>query len=161
MYFPLFLDLSEKEILVIGAGHIALRRVRSLCGFAGHITIIAPQISEALHALVLAQTGSATGITMIRRCFEKDDLNGKDFVLAATDDAHLNRNIFELCRSSGIPVNVCSDSGLCDFQFPSIVESGKVVIGLNASGRDHLLVKETRKQVEGLLQNENFHSRYD
>ncbi|MCD7716390.1 MAG: bifunctional precorrin-2 dehydrogenase/sirohydrochlorin ferrochelatase [Lachnospiraceae bacterium] len=155
MYFPLFVDLSEKEILVVGAGHIAARRVRSLCGFAGHITVVAPQISDEFSA-----PDTDTKITMVTKCFTEPDLEGKDLVLAATDDRALNRKIFDLCRARGIPVNVCSDSGLCDFQFPSIVESGAVVVGINASGRDHHLVKETRKRVETLLFDERFHSRY-
>ncbi|MCD7842278.1 MAG: bifunctional precorrin-2 dehydrogenase/sirohydrochlorin ferrochelatase [Lachnospiraceae bacterium] len=173
MYFPLFIDLSEKEILVIGAGHIASRRVRSLCGFAGHITVVAPRISDEYPAQKRflstedrsgrddGENSSApeesedpdtgTKITTVIRCFKESDLDGKDLVLAATDDRDLNRKVFDLCRARGIPVNVCSDSGLCDFQFPSVVESGAVVVGINASGRDHHLVKETRKRVETLL----------
>ncbi|MCC8137496.1 MAG: bifunctional precorrin-2 dehydrogenase/sirohydrochlorin ferrochelatase [Clostridiales bacterium] len=155
MYFPLFIDLSEKEILVIGAGHIASRRVHLLCGFAGHITIVAPQIADDF-----AAPDTDTKITMVKRCFTESDLDGVDLVLAATDDRHLNRKVFDLCHTRGIPVNVCSDSGLCDFQFPSIVENGAVVIGINASGRDHRLVKETRKQVESLFPDPQFKSKY-
>ncbi|MCD7762027.1 MAG: bifunctional precorrin-2 dehydrogenase/sirohydrochlorin ferrochelatase [Lachnospiraceae bacterium] len=156
MYFPLFIDLSEKEILVIGAGHIASRRVRSLCGFAGRITVVAPQISDDFFV-----PDTDTKINTVTRCFTESDLEGKDLVLAATDDRELNRHIFELCRARCIPVNVCSDSELCDFQFPSIVENGAVVIGINASGRDHHLVKETRKRVESLFHDPQFKSKYE
>jgi siroheme synthase (precorrin-2 oxidase/ferrochelatase) len=55
------------------------------------------------------------------------------------------------CKERGIPVNVCSDQKLCDFQFPSVIRDGEVVIGLNASGKDHSLVKASRQKLERLL----------
>ena len=51
MYFPLFIDLSQKNILVVGAGTIAARRIRTLCGFAGTITVCAPQMRPEIREL--------------------------------------------------------------------------------------------------------------
>ncbi|MCC8066662.1 MAG: bifunctional precorrin-2 dehydrogenase/sirohydrochlorin ferrochelatase [Clostridiales bacterium] len=182
MYFPLFLDLSQKEILVVGAGRIACRRIHTLYGFAGHIAVVAPHIPEKLHIKSLISCDhkyssrdrikempvesdgyaerNITRISTIERCFEEADLDGKDLVLAATDDAILNCKIHDLCHERGIPVNVCSDAGLCDFQFPSIVEAGSVVIGINAGGKNHALVKETRRQIEQLFETKDFQSKY-
>lgn len=146
MFFPIFIDLSEKEILVAGAGKIAERRVHTLCGFAGRITVVAPEISPGIRA-----DAAKYPITIYERCFAAEDLAGKELVLAATDDRELNRYIYEQCRAKGIPVNVCSEQSLCDFQFPSIVQKGEVIIGINASGKNHALVKETRRCVEHLM----------
>lgn len=175
MYFPLFLDLSQKEILVIGAGKIASRRIRALCGFAGHVTVVALQIpaefgqrigrngQETRESETDAGTVEIAGtrITVLERGFVEADLNQKDFVLAATSDAQLNARIGTLCQARGIPVNVCSDAKCCDFQLPSIVEDGTVVIGINASGEDHRLVKETRRRIETLFDSTEFRSRYE
>ncbi|MCD7884266.1 MAG: bifunctional precorrin-2 dehydrogenase/sirohydrochlorin ferrochelatase [Lachnospiraceae bacterium] len=165
MYFPLFLDLSEKNVLVVGAGTIARRRIRALLGFAGHITIVAPRITRDIPAADEAPDGAAakeasdnaaagetTGITVLERCFEEEDLTGKDLVLAATDDAALNARISEECRKRGIPVNACTGIEACDFLFPSVIEKNQVVAGVNASGQNHALVKNTRKQIEELLE---------
>ncbi|MCD8023153.1 MAG: bifunctional precorrin-2 dehydrogenase/sirohydrochlorin ferrochelatase [Lachnospiraceae bacterium] len=171
MYFPLFLDLSDKNILVAGAGRIACRRVRALCGFAGHITVVAPRICGDLSSIgALSRADSegdsadlywdGTSLMFFRRRFRETDLEGMDMVLAATDDAAQNGRIADLCHERGIPVNVCSDAQSCDFQFPSVVETKGIVIGMNASGVDHRLVKETRKQVETLFEDADFHSRY-
>lgn len=146
MYFPLFIDLTEKKILVVGAGSIALRRIRVLCGFGGHITVVARHIPDELRVLEQEYP-----VFLIGRAFGEADLEGKDLVLAATNDADLNRRISELCRARGIAVNVCTDASLCDFQFPSLVADGPVVIGINASGQDHHLVKQTRQRVEELF----------
>lgn len=155
MHFPIFIDLSEKNILVVGAGKIAGRRIRTLCGFAGHITVVAPRISEEIEALAQDYP-----ITFFKRVFREADLEGTDLVLAATDDAERNREVWRLCRKQSITVNVCSDQTLCDFQFPSVVQTGEVVIGINASGKNHRLVKEIRKKTEKLFEEEEIQSKY-
>lgn len=142
MYFPIFVDLTDKEILVVGGGAVAGRRIRVLRGFCGRITVVAPELSPEIDAV---------GLNFCRRKFELPDLEDKYMVLAATDDTPLNRRIAELCRERGILVNDASDQRLCDFQFPSVVKDGDVVIGINASGKSHCLVKETRQTIEQCL----------
>lgn len=146
MYFPVFIDLSEKEILVVGAGVIAGRRIRTLCEFAGHITVVAPDISNEIRALA-----DRYPITLCCSVFEESHLDGKWMVLAATDDRELNRQIAALCREREIPVNIASEKEACDFYFPSIVRKDEVVIGINASGQNHRLVKQTRIELEEYL----------
>ena len=142
MYFPLYVDLSEKNILIAGGGRIASRRARVLQQFAGQITVVAPQFAETLRAL-----GETGRVRLIRRAFDVGDLEGRDLVFAATDDKELNRQIFQACKERGIPVNVCSDQTLCDFQFPSVFIAGDVVSGINASGKDHRRVKEGGQEL--------------
>ena len=86
IYFPIFIDLSEKHIVVVGAGKIASRRVRTLLEFAGKITVVAPEISEE----ILAMAGKGP-VQLKRRAFEEADLDGADMVLAITDDKELNQ----------------------------------------------------------------------
>lgn len=149
MFFPLFVDLSNKNILIVGGGAVADRRVHTLLPFAGELTVVSPEFTEGLK--YLAQNGQ---IQITERTFEPVDITGRDLVLAATDDNALNRQIAALCRARGIPVNVSSDRMLCDFQFPSVLTDGEVVIGINASGENHSLVKETRKRLETVLHSE-------
>lgn len=146
MFFPIYIDLTGKQILVVGGGMIASRRVRALAGFAGKITVVAPKIRPELAALA-----DSDSVRLLQRPYSEQDLDGMDFVLAATDDPALNARIGAACRKKGIAVNVCSDQMLCDFQFPSIVQQGDLVVGINASGRDHGLVKRTRKKIEQAL----------
>ncbi len=146
MYFPLYIDLSKKNILFAGGGTVADRRVHTLLEFAGSITVVAPETTNELRRL--ADDGS---ISVLSRTFESEDLQGRDLVFAATDDPVLNREIAALCRERSIPVNVSSDRELCDFQFPSVLIDRDVVIGINASGKNHRLVKETRKKLEYFL----------
>lgn len=159
-YFPIFVDLSQEKILVAGAGKIALRRIRVLLGFARRITVVAPDAAETLPDVMAEAAEAGTEVLWEQRPFRASDLEGKTMVLAATGDIELNERIAGLCRKSRIPVNVCSDRNLCDFQFPSIIRDGEIVVGVNASGRNHRLVKETRKKIEACLNLPEEESRY-
>lgn len=142
-YFPMFVDLSEKRALVVGAGRIAARRVGTLMAFCGHIRVVAPEVSPEMAAL---------DVDVARRRFEVGDLEGADLVLAATDDIRLNAEIARLCRQRGVPVNVSSDRTLCDFYFPGVAMAGNVVAGISASGVDHRLAHRATGAVREALQ---------
>ena len=141
-YFPLFVDLSEKRVLVVGAGAVANRRVQALLPFARHITVIAPEVHGSLAALE-----EAGEIVLCRRAYAPEDTDTADFVLAATDDRRLNGEIAARCRAHHIPVNVCDDPQKCDFFFPGIVREDNLVIGVTASGTDHKAAKALTEEL--------------
>ena len=149
LLFPMFVDISEKQILVIGGGKVAARRVHTLLDFAGEILVVAPEAEEEI--VQLAKEGI---ISYKKRPYEKKDLNDADLVLAATDDLSLNDEIYSECRRIGITVNVASDKEKCDFHFPGIVKKGSVVIGINAGGNDHRGAKEMRQKLQQYLDSE-------
>ena len=145
-WFPMFIDLSDKNVLVVGAGAVGSRRAAALARFCPRVTVIAPKISPSLEAL------AAEGrLTVYRRAFEFDDLDGRDMVLAASDDEALNAQIAAACRERGIPVNTSSDHSLCDFYFPGVVVDGEVAIGITASGSDHKRAKAITEWVRRSL----------
>ena len=146
-FFPLFVDLSEKRILVVGAGSIASRRAAAILPFAGRVTVVAPEVCGELEA-----RGEAGEITLHRRCFGEADLEGAGLVLAATNDAELNGRIGALARARGIPVNVSSDKALCDFYFPGVARRGDLVVGVTASGTDHAASRRVTQAVRRLLE---------
>lgn len=142
-YFPLYVDISDKNILVAGAGKIALRRIQTLIKFETDITVTAPEICPEI--LDLSVNGK---LKVIQREFETGDLAGRDIVLACTDSAGANREIVSECRKRGILVNTADNKELCDFYFPSVIVKDEVVIGINAGGKNHSVVKETREYLE-------------
>lgn len=147
LYFPLFVDLSGKHILIVGAGRIALRRIRTMADFAGKLTVVAPAIRQEIRELAEI----APQIRLTDRAYQPDDLKGKDIVFAATDDPALNGQIAEACHQQGIPVNAAHNRELCDFYFPGLVKKDPVVIGVTASGKDHAAVKEITDKIRELL----------
>ena len=142
-YFPLFVDLSEKKVYVIGAGTIAKRRIRSLTDFTDHLTVVAPEVNPELNGL--EQEGK---ITILRKKFELRDIAEADIVIAATNDHTLNGEIYDYCIEQGILVNVCNDKKKCDFYFPGLAMQDNLVVGVSTSGQE----KKRQKGIAGRLQ---------
>lgn len=144
--FPMFVDISEKKAVVIGAGKIASRRIRTLSEFTANITVVADRVDETVRKM------AAEGIlTLHERAYRREDLYGADIVIAGTDDKNLNSEIYSVCKCLGILVNVISDRKKCDFHFPGVVKRENLVIGVNAGGRDHRLARETRERIEEMM----------
>lgn len=145
-FFPLFTDLTEKKIVVFGAGKIASRRVHTLLTFAGEILVIAPECSEEIKKLAQEKQ-----VIFKQKKYERDDLYDADLVLAATDDAKVNDDIYSACKCLGILVNVASNQQKCDFHFPGIIEYDGIVMGFNGAGKDHQKVRQIRQKTEQIL----------
>ncbi len=151
LYFPLFVDLSKKRVLVVGAGTIAARRIRTLLDFAQRITVVAPDVSEEIRSL---QTEAGDVLSVICRPFEPEDLEGADLVLAATNDPAVNETVGRLCKEKKIPGNVSHKKELCDYYFPGIVRKEQVVVGVTASGTDHAKARAVTEIVRKHLSGE-------
>ena len=145
--FPLFVDVSNKKMIVYGAGKIASRRVETLLAFAPSLTVIAPEASDRIRRAAEQHLLYHRTERYIPGSIPKDTF----LVLAATDDQAVNEAIWQECRKKQILVNVCSNREHCDFQFPGIASRGNLVIGINAGGGNHHLAKawtdKIRKEV--------------
>lgn len=144
-YFPMFIDIEGKHILVVGAGKIALRRVQTLLQFRARIKVIAKEIpkeqKEAFHLLV-----SEGKIVLEEKAFEESDLTEALFlVLAATNVKKLNHEICMLCRKRKILANTATDRTDCDFYFPAVAVQEELVVGITGDGSDHRKVAETQQ----------------
>ena len=146
--FPLFFDLTKKDILFVGGGSIALRRIKTLLPFVDSVSVITVTVSAELSALAK----ECLAVKLVERAFDLSDLKGRDMVFACTGDEGLNAEIAAECKKQGIPVNNCSKKEDCDFYFPGIVEMGNVVVGVTASGEDHKKAKEIRERIGELLE---------
>lgn len=150
--FPVFMDISNKKIIVYGAGRIATRRVETLLAFAPLLTVYAPEASEEVRAA--DQEGR---LAWERRKYERGTIPEDSWmVLAATDDGAVNEEIYEECKEKGILVNVCSNREHCDFQFPGVAVKDELVIGVNAGGKDHRLAKKWTDKIRREVENNGY-----
>ena len=109
-YFPLFVDLNEKQIVVVGAGTIAKRRIRTLVSFTNHLTVIAPEVNREL--LDMQKAGM---LRIKRKNYEREDIYDADYVIAATNDHQINSDIYSACK-----VSIAKISWLADSSVPSV-----------------------------------------
>ena len=150
-YFPLFVDLTKKKILIAGGGNIAERRMRTILPFAGQVTVVSGSFTEGIRTLAEKNGSSAAKIILLKRHFEEADLENADLVLACTSDDEQNRTITGLCRGKGIPANNCSDKEDCDFFCPGLIYRDPFVVGFTASGKGHGQVREIRERTEKII----------
>lgn len=126
-YFPMFINLKNKKVLVVGGGHVALRKIQKLLPFQPEIILISLEIEKEILQI--------PSIITIQREFSEEDLHIKPkMVIAATNDTHTNEWVASLCKEKNIPVNVVDYPELCSFYFPALVQKGKFSAGISTEG---------------------------
>lgn len=146
LYFPMFVDLSEKTVLFVGAGAVNSGRIKTMLDFVGSVIVVSPDADGSVAAL--ADEGL---LTWYRRRFDEQDLDGVDMVLVSTGHAGNDVRISGMCRRRHIPVNVASDKTLCDFYFPGVARKDPLVVGVTASGEDHKMAAEVTAYFKRIL----------
>lgn len=143
-YFPFFVDVQNQNCLVVGGGVVALRKIEKLLPFNPNITVVSPKV----HKEIL----SIKNINIIKRKFDFNDLKEKSFVITATDDKVLNKEIYNSCEENNIPVNTVDDKDNCSFIFPALARNNGVTVAISTSGKSPLYAKYLRKKIESLIQ---------
>lgn len=145
-WFPVFTNISEKTIVVIGAGKIAKRRIETLLKFDCSIRVVAPEVLPEVIAY-----GDEKRLELRMKPYEAADLEGADYVLVATNHKQINHEIYEKCKEGNIPVNVADDKEKSDFFFPGIIRKKGITVGVTAEGRDHALAKKATRAIADCL----------
>ena len=146
-FFPVFISMKNRQIWLIGAGNIALRRAAGLLDFGAVLTVIAPEISAGFYEL--QRTCGEERLILEKKKFVPGSIpaEGLLFVLSATDDRETDRAVYAECKEKGISVNIASDQTMCDFQFPALIQQENLVIGVNSGGRDHRKVRRISEKI--------------
>ncbi|HEY8353567.1 MAG TPA: siroheme synthase CysG [Methylophilaceae bacterium] len=143
---PIFMKLQGRRCVVVGGGDVAARKVATLLKAGAAVEVVAPALSEEL--AVHAADGR---ILHHAATFTPDRLDDACLVIAATDDADVNRQVSEQARRRNIPVNVVDAPALCTFIMPSIVDRSPVVIAVSSGGAAPVLARMIRSRLETLI----------
>ena len=142
-YFPMFIDLKEKECLIIGGGRVAYRKVCVLNDFEAKVTVIASQICDKIR--------KTESVRLIERDYKECDLERQTLVIAATDDPVLNHEIAETCKTKGIPVNAVDQIEDCTFIFPSYIKEQNLVAAFSSSGKSPVITQYLKDETRSVL----------
>jgi len=145
-YFPIFLDLDGKSVLVVGGGEPALQKVRLLLKTPARITVVAEQPLPELVDL-----GLAGRVTLLRRPFVVADLEGIAIVYAAAGERSLNGPIAEAARARGVLINVVDEPEPSDFITPALVDRDPITIAIGSEGTSPVLAREIKTHLEAFL----------
>ena len=141
--FPLFVDMNDKTVLVVGGGPVAARKARVLLDYGPRVLVCAPRFVPELEQL--------SGAELLRQPFVPDLLEGVSLAIAATDDRVLNRTVAQLCRKRAIPVNVADSREESTFLFPAVVRRGRLSVGISTGGASPAAAAHVRRTLEEQL----------
>ena len=144
--FPIFLKLTGRHCVVVGAGHLAESKIASLRAADAAVTVIAPEASEAIN-----EQAAAGELTLHQRLYKQGDLAGAFLVVAATNDPAVNRAVFAEATVTGVLCNAVDDPPFCDFYFPSVVRRGDLQIAISTAGNSPALAQQLRKDLNEQL----------
>lgn len=151
-YFPMFVDMTERECLIVGGGNVAYRKVMVMLDFGAKVTVVAEDICDELRKLTIDDTANKENrITFIKRRFERKDCDGTEMVIAATDDNALNHEIAEYCKAKGIMVNAVDQKADCSFIFPSYIKEKNLVAAFSSGGNSPVLTQYLKGKEQAIL----------
>ena len=125
-YMPLFVDMTGKKVLVVGAGRIAYRKIKTLLKYGAVVEVVSLEVAE--------KEIEGLDVQLSLREFKEDDLVGKFLVAAATDDKGVNSKIVKLCEERNILVNNMTTKTDLNCRFAATIETEEYQIAVSAKG---------------------------
>jgi precorrin-2 dehydrogenase/sirohydrochlorin ferrochelatase len=142
-YYPIFVDLEGKKVVVVGGGAVAQRKIERLLEFEAQVHVISQELNPALAGYL--REGR---IKFMGREFTDSELDGAFMVIAATDDSLLNQRVSKSAMEKGLLVNAVDEPYDCNFIVPSVLRRGDLLIAVSTSGKSPALAKRLRKELE-------------
>ena len=145
-HLPIFINLKQKPVLVVGGGDIALRKINLLIKAQASVNCLSPLFCDEIASL-----SADKSVNLIQKSFEPDDIKNYSIIIASTDDSLVNSSISELAKKANIPVNVVDSPELSSFIMPSIVDRSPVIIAVSSAGKAPVLARIIRAKLETVI----------
>lgn len=139
-FLPISINVTNKKVLFIGGGKVALQKIKSLQRFEVHISVVSTAFDSEVEKL--------EKITLIEKSYEPSDLDGFFLVYACTDSNHINEKIRKDCHERNILVCVADMPAMCDFISPAIYKTGNTTISVSSNARDAKKSVEIRNRIQ-------------
>ena len=141
--FPMFMKLSARPCLVVGAGRVGEPKIAGLLETGAIIRVVALEASSTVR-----EWARAGQIELELRAFTPDDLDGAFLAVVATNSRSLNERVYHEAQLRGVLCNVVDVPDLCDFFYPSVVRRGDLQIAVSTAGQSPSLAQKIRQQLE-------------
>jgi len=142
-YFPAFLQLENKKILLVGGGNIAVEKLQKLLDFTSDITIIAIELNTTMQTLI-----AQYNLQYFQKHYDKGEAKSFDIVIAAVDDLQLQEELYYETRQYRCLYNAVDKPTYCDFIFPSYTKKGDLIVAISTSGSSPAFAKAFRRYLE-------------
>lgn len=142
--YPVMLNLTGKQAVVIGGGHIAHRKIISLLDAGAVVTVVSPDVIPVMQELVRQHD-----VTWLKKKYEPKDIENAMLVIAATNQKTVNRDIAEQAKDYQL-VNVVDQPELGNFQVPAVLRRGKLTVTVSTGGASPILARKIRDDLSGI-----------
>jgi len=142
-YYPIYVELRNKPVLVVGGGVVALRKVKTLLEHGAIVRIVSPKLHPQLLELVDEE-----------RCIWKEkeysgeDLQDEILVFSCTEIEEVNMAVARDAQAAKRLINVVDDPDKCTFIVPSILEQGDLSIAVSTGGSSPMVARQIRAELE-------------
>src|SRR2546428_11574114 len=145
-YYPVFLEIAGKPVIVIGGGNIAHQKVVGLLKASAEVTVVSPGLNQEMASL--ARGGR---FRHIARDYEPGDLEGYVLAFVATDDRSVNATVAAEGKERRVWVNAVDDPPYCDFIMPGIAQQGNLIVAVSTSGTSPAMARKMREAIGASL----------
>jgi len=142
-YYPIFLDIKDRNCLVVGGGDVGTRKVEMLLECGASVTVVSIDATETLKRLFKDQR-----ITLVSRAYRPSDIDNRFLVIGATNDERLNQQLSMDAEKCNLLCNIADRPAACNFILPAIVRQGDLVMAISTSGKSPAFAKKLRKDLE-------------
>lgn len=143
MYYPIMLDINEKQVCIVGGGKVAYRKACGLLKYGARVKVISPSYYEGFRSL-------GNRIEAVSDTYKSEHVDNAFMVIAATSSRDVNSEVSAFCRERGILCNVIDDREESSFILPSNVKRGDLIISVSTSGKSPSLSKKIKEDIEEL-----------
>ncbi|MBU0701660.1 bifunctional precorrin-2 dehydrogenase/sirohydrochlorin ferrochelatase [bacterium] len=141
-YYPICLDVKNRRCVIVGGGEVSARKTACLLNYEANIVVISPQITKEINALVQGKK-----IEWIDRNYQGEDLKDAFFVVVATNDHELNKQISQEARDKGMLVNMVDSAEDSTCILPAVLSRGSLSIAVSTEGKSPALAKKIRDDL--------------
>jgi precorrin-2 dehydrogenase / sirohydrochlorin ferrochelatase len=144
--YPVFLDLHDVPVLVVGGGRIGCRKAEALAAAGARVRLVAIDVGDHIDPAMLDEIRVGP--------FATSDLDGMRLVITATGDADVDADVSARARAAGIWTNAADQPVDCEFILPAIARRGRVSVAVSTDGASPALARELRNVIDDFLTDE-------
>jgi precorrin-2 dehydrogenase/sirohydrochlorin ferrochelatase len=149
--YPIFLKVTQLEVLIIGGGNVGLEKLTFLLKSSPNAKVTIVSITFLPELVLLAKRHK---VHLVEDSYKVSFLNGKHLVIATTDKVDVNIQVYKDCKNQNILINVADNPPYCDFYMGGIVTKGNIKIAISTNGKSPTLAKRLRQFFEDVIPND-------
>jgi siroheme synthase-like protein len=146
MFYPVYLNLKGKRVVVIGGSEVAERKIESLLDSGASVLVISPEVTARIASL-----SEQKQIEIRNRRYVQGDCSGAVLIFSATGDPEISRAVYQEATALGVFINTADQPEQCSFIMPAVIRRGNISVAISTNGTSPALAARLRQKVSGVI----------